>query len=380
MSIRQLLVKQTFNTDSRRPRLLAVCAVVAMGLGLGACSEGDASRPQGPAGQAQGGRPGSGGPGGPTSVIAAPVELKNFAGDVEAIGTARANEAVTITAKVSNTVTAIRFREGEEVKAGDVLIELDTEQARANLAEAEAALSDSESQFKRSKELFATRALSESQLDQLEATLKGNQARVAAARAQLSDQIIRAPFSGRVGLRNISLGSLISPGTVITTLDDTRIIKLDFSVPEVFLPVVREGQEINARATAYPEEVFKGKVQSIDSRIDPVSRSIIVRAEIANPERRLKPGMFMTVRLVRSEKPSLVIPEQALVPEGDRQFVYVVHEGKAVQTEVKTGRRRPGEVEILSGLAQGDSVVIEGTQKVRDGAAVRPFGAEDRPT
>lgn len=379
MSIRQLLVKETSKKHSA-PGMAALCALVAFGVGMSACSDGDASRPAGPGQQAQGGRPGAGGPGGATSVIAAPVELKDFAGDVEAIGTARANEAVTITAKVSNTVTAIRFQEGQEVKAGEVLIELDTAQVRANLAEAEAALAESESQFKRSRELFNTRALSEAQLDQLEATLKANQARVAAARAQLSDQIIRAPFSGRMGLRNISLGSLISPGTVITTLDDIRIIKLDFSVPEVFLPVVSEGQTISARATAYPDQTFEGKVRSIDSRIDPVSRSVIVRAEIANPDRRLKPGMFMTVRLMRSEKPSLVIPEQALVPEGDRQFVYVVHEGKAVRTEVKTGRRRPGEVEVLSGLAQGDSVVIEGTQKVRDGGAVRSFEAEERPT
>ena len=318
-----------------------------------------------------GGRQAGFGAGGPVGVLVASVTRVPFAQELEAVGSARANEAVDITAKISNRITAIRFREGQQVTRGDVLVEFDGEQARATLAEAEAALRDSRSQFNRSRELYTTRALSESQLDQLQATLTTNEARVAGARAQLNDTIIRAPFAGRVGLRNISIGSLVSPGTVITTLDDTAIIKIDFSVPEVFLATLKEGLPIAARTSAYPQAEFNGKVTSIDSRLDPVSRAVLVRAHIDNRDGRLKPGMFMTVKLTRSESPALIIPEQALIPEGDRKYVFAVREGKAMRSEVQIGRRRPGEVEILSGVAEGDVVVVEGTQKIRDGVAVK---------
>jgi membrane fusion protein (multidrug efflux system) len=305
-----------------------------------------------------------------TTVIAEPIRYLPFDNEVEALGTARANESINVTAEISNIVTAIGFKEGEQVAKGQVLVELDSAEARADLAIAEAALKDSRSQFARSRELFATRALSEAQLDQLEATLVSNEARVAAAKARLEDTVIRAPFAGRVGLRRISVGSLVSPGETITTLDDLSVIKLDFSVPEVFLSTLRRGLEIRAKSPAYPDEVFGGKVASIDSRVDPVSRSVTVRAQLDNREGRLKPGMFMTVALVKSEGRALMLAEQALVPENDDQFVYRVVDGKAAKTLVETGRRRPGEVEIVAGLEEGDVVVIEGTIKLRDGAAV----------
>jgi membrane fusion protein (multidrug efflux system) len=221
--------------------------------------------------------------------------------------------------------------------------------------------------------------LSESQLDQLQATLSSNEARVAGARSQLSDTIIRAPFAGRVGLRNVSVGSFVSPGTVITTLDDASIIKLDFSVPEVFLAAVQEGLGIRARTSAYPDAEFRGKVSSIDSRLDPVSRSVTVRALVDNRDGRLKPGMFMTVKLASAQATALMIPEQALIPEGDHQFVFVVRDGKAVRSEVHIGRRRPGEVEITGGIEPGDVVVIEGTQKLRDGSLVQVQTAGSEP-
>lgn len=347
----------------------AAVLVALVGIGWFAASDGEGPGSGGPP-PAAGARPGFG-PGGPVSVLVATVRHEAFAQDMEAIGTARANEALDVTAKISNRVTAIRFREGQQVKAGDVLVEFDSEQVRANLTEAEATLSDSRSQFNRSRELYATKALSEAQLDQLQATLSVNEARVAGARSQLNDTIIRAPFSGRVGLRNISVGSFVSPGTVITTLDDTSIIKLDFSVPEVFLAALKEGLTINAGTTAYANDVFKGQVSSIDSRLDPVSRAVIVRAKIDNPDGRLKPGMLMTVKLMRSETPALLIPEQALVPEGNRAFVFAVRDGKAAKIEVQTGRRRPGEVEIVAGVSEGEVVVIEGTQKVREGVQVK---------
>ncbi|HEU4652460.1 MAG TPA: efflux RND transporter periplasmic adaptor subunit [Steroidobacteraceae bacterium] len=305
------------------------------------------------------------------SVIVAHPQLKNFAEKVEALGTVRANESVDLTAKVAGRVAAIKFREGQQVHAGDVLIELDSDEARADLAAAQAAASESRSQFKRSQELFQTHVLSEAQLDQLQATVLSNDAKVQAARSRLNDRIISAPFAGRVGLRNVSLGGLVNPGTVITTLDDTSVVKLDFSVPEVFLAQVKTGLQIQARTSAYADRLFTGRVASVDTRVDPVSRAVTVRALIDNKDGSLKPGMFMTVQLVRPEGKALFIPEQAIVPEGEEKYVFTVKDGKASRVAVSTGRRRPGEVEILEGLKPDDVVVIEGTQKVHDGAAVK---------
>jgi len=314
------------------------------------------------------------------AVITAVARKERVTSDLNALGTARANEAVEVTSKTSNIVTAVHFRDGQRIRAGQVLVELDSAQARAELAEAEAARADSASQVKRSKELLATRVLSEAQFEQLEATLKANEARVASAQARLEDTVIRAPFTGRVGLRRVSVGSLVNPGTVITTLDDISVIKVDFAVPENFLAGLREGLKVTATAAAFSGREFTGTVSGVDSRVDPVSRSVIVRAVVPNPDGALKPGMFLNVRLARDARDALLIPEGALVPEQSRQFVFVVEDGRAVRREVHIGRRQPGRVEIVAGLEPGERVVVEGTQKVRDGSAVReaqPPGAAE---
>lgn len=303
-------------------------------------------------------------------VATAHPQLKDFALEVEALGTVRAKESVDITSKVADRVVAIHFEEGKQVTKGDVLVELDSDEARADLAAAAAAERDSVSQYKRSQELFQTHALSEAQLEQLEATMLANQARVAAARSRLNDRTIVAPFTGRVGLRNVSLGGLVSPGGVITTLDDLSVVKLDFSVPEIFLATLKAGLPIEAQSSAYPNATFKGRVDSIDTRVDPTTRSIVVRALMDNRDTRLRPGMFMTLRLVRSEGKALMLPESALVPENSSHFVYVVEQGHAGKREIKMGRRRPGEVEILDGLTTDDVVVVDGTMNVHDGSSV----------
>jgi membrane fusion protein, multidrug efflux system len=322
--------------------------------------------------------PGIGSPGAARDVpvTTAHPQLKDFALEVEALGTVRANESVDITAKVADRVAAIHFDEGKQVRKGDVLIELDNEEARADLAAAEAAARDSRSQFKRSQELFQTRALSEAQLDQLQATMQANQARVAAARSRLNDRIIVAPFSGRVGLRNVSLGGLVNPGAVITTLDDLSVVKLDFAVPELFLASLKPGLTIRAQSGAYANTTFKGRVDSVDTRVDPTTRAIAVRALIDNRDGRLRPGMFMTLRLMRSEGKALMLPEAAIVPEDSRQFVFVVEAGRARKREIGMGRRRPGEVEVLHGVTAEDLVIVDGTMNVHDGTAVAlPSGA-----
>ncbi len=304
-------------------------------------------------------------------VTLAAVRNERVSQKLEALGNARANESVDVSSKTSNVVMAIRFRDGERVQRGQVLVQLDDAQTRADVAAAQATLTDSESQFNRSRELMQTQALSKSSYDQLEATLKANRARLQSAQARLEDTVIRAPFSGRVGLRRVSVGTLISPGDVITTLDDTSVIKLDFSVPENFLSSLREGLSVRATAPAFPGRSFTGKVASIDSRVDMTTRSVIVRALLANDDGALKPGMFLNVSLANDERDALVIPEEALTPEAEKQYVYVVEDGRASRREVRIGGRRPGTVEILSGLRAGERVIVEGTQKVRDGAAVR---------
>jgi membrane fusion protein (multidrug efflux system) len=341
--------------------------------GLPSGPPGPGGKPPGKAGGAPApGQAGGGAPGQmPVAVLATPVREERLSIDIEAVGNARANESVDITAKVSNLVTAVRFKEGQNVARGAVLVELDSEQARADLAIAEAALTESRSQFKRSRELYTTKVLSDAQLEQIEATLKANEARVASARARVADTVIRAPFGGRVGLRRVSVGSLISPGTVITTLDDTSSIKLDFSVPETKVRAVQTGLGVSALSAAFPGETFAGTVESIDSRVDSTTRSFTVRARLPNGAGKLKPGMFLTVRLARTATDVLLVPEHALVPEQGNVFVFVIADGKAEKRRIQTGSRQVGHVQVTDGLRAGELVVTEGTQKLRDGAAVR---------
>jgi membrane fusion protein, multidrug efflux system len=360
-----------------------IVSVVSVGLAL--ISAGWAvyeikHRPEGgaapPAGQQ---RPGANRGPAAVSVITAEAQQRAINVGIEAIGTANSNEAVAITSRTSNIVTAIHFSDGQMVRAGQVLVELDREQAVADLAVATAAFEESRSQFNRSRELLATQALSKAQYEQLEATMKANEARVASAQARLSDTYIRAPFSGGVGMRRVSLGALINPGTVITTLDDTSSIKVDFAVPESNVGQLRVGQNVQASTNAYPGRKFTGRVVSVDSRVDPATRAVTVRAVVANNNAALKPGMFLTVELAQDSRPAVSVPEGAVVPEQARQFVYVIDGGVARKREVLLGRREPGYVEITDGVKLGDQVVTEGTIKLRDGVAVRVVGLPEEP-
>ncbi len=307
-------------------------------------------------------------------VVTRPARVEMMGIEIEAVGTTQANESVEVTSKASNTITAIRFEEGSMVERGAVLVEMDAAQARAALAEAEAALARSRSQFERSRDLQSRQALSVADLELVEATLKADQARVAAAQARLDDAVIRASFKGRTGFRRVSVGSFVSPGTVITTLDDTSLIKLDFTVPETSLFVLRRGLPVTARSAGLPDRTFNGTVTNIDSRVDPVTRSVTVRAELDNPDGLLRQGMFMTVSLQGEREPTLVVPEEALVPERGHAYVFVVRDNVVERREVRTGKRRPGYVEIVEGLAEHERVVVDGTQNVRDGNLVQEAG------
>jgi len=318
-----------------------------------------------PAGNARGGWGG-----GTTKVVTAKIELQPMVDEIQALGTANANESVEIKSRISSLIDRVVFVEGQLVEAGDLLIELESSEIVAGLAVAEASLSESRSLYNRNKSLTDTQAVSASTFEQLLAEVKVDEAQVEAAKARLANSRIRAPFSGRVGLRRVSPGSFVNTLTVITTLDDVSKIKLDFSVPEAFLTVVSEGMTILAESIVYPDRVFEGQVASIDTRLDPVSRAVQVRAVIPNDDGAIKPGMFMTVDLQRDRGDVLVAPEQSIVPEGTTQYVFIVADGVVEKRAVVLGRRIPGYVVIAEGVTAGEFVVTEGTGKVRQGSQV----------
>jgi membrane fusion protein (multidrug efflux system) len=310
--------------------------------------------------------------GGASLVVVQPARMEIIVEQVEAIGTALANESVNLTAKVTDTVSKVNFEDGNEVEQGTILVELTNTEETARLAEAQATLAESARQVKRLQNLIDQGLASELQLDEEQVRQQTAKARLDAILARLDDRLVRAPFKGVLGFRNVSQGTLLTSNTIVTTLDDVSVIKLDFSVPEIYLSVLHAGQEVDARSSAYPDTVFRGKVNSIGSRVDPVTRAVFIRAHIQNQDNLLRPGMLLTVALIRNRETVMVIPEEALIPIQDKQFVFMVdEENRANRVEVEIGRRRPGIVEILGGLNLGDNVVTEGVMRLRPGSMVK---------
>lgn len=315
-----------------------------------------------------------GGPrgGGVTPVVVALASNQAFPIIVEALGTAVANESVNITAQQAEVIERIGFDDGDIVTTGQILVELNNRAEMAGVSELDINVAEAKRQLKRIKNLANQSATSEQLLDEQEARVEALSAQRDMAQAGLEERIIRAPFSGRLGTRMVSLGSLVRPGDIITTLDDLSIIKVDFSVSEVHFASLTSGQTIYAKSVAYPGEQFIGEITNIDSRIDPVTRSIQVRAQLPNDEMKMRPGMLLQINLEKRVLDALVIPESALVPEGDLQFVYIVNgQQKAIKTKVEVGERKPGLVQIVAGLEIGQKVITEGTLRVRDGSEVR---------
>lgn len=313
----------------------------------------------------------------PIAVQVAPARRETVTSTIEAVGTAQANEAVTITSKVSALVTKIQFNEGALVNAGDVLVELDASELKAALGEKRAQWQQAKRLHDRAMLLYQSRTVSEARVDELKAALEGAEARVRADEARLEDYVIRAPFAGRLGLRRISVGALVNPTAVITTLDDTAKIKIDFRVPESVLPLAKPGLAIQAESASYANRKFQGTVRTVDTRVDQATRSIELRTEFANADGALKPGMFLTAKLSIATRPdAIVVPEELIVTQGADHFVFAVREGKAVRTKLVIGERLVGSVEVMQGLKEGDLVVVQGLQKIRDGAPVQPQRAD----
>lgn len=310
------------------------------------------------------------------SVKVTTAKLAEFKDSIEAIGTARANEQVLITSKSSDLVEQISFHDGQLVKQGDVLVRLNNQEELAKVSELEANLSESMAQLKRFQDLLYSKATSKSLVDQQEAKTKAIAAQLQSARTKLNDLSIKAPFDGVLGFREVSLGAYINTGSVITSLDDLSLIKVDFNLPERFLPTIKVGQTITALNLAYKNQQFIGNISSIDTRINPVTRTLKVRAKIPNENLALRPGMLLNIELVRQVETLLQLPESAIIPIGDKHFIFVVNgenpaDQIATRKSITIGRRLPGVVEVIEGVDPNELIVIEGALKLRDGAKVK---------
>lgn len=315
---------------------------------------------------------GPGGPGGaPAIVTTTPAAMAPWTDRLDAIGTARASESIAITSKLSERVERVRFESGQRVDVGQVLVDLDVGGDVADLDAARTAYREAQRQYERQRQLAEQKLIPTSQLDAQRATRDAAQAAVQQASARVSDRVIVAPFAGVLGLREVSTGQLLGPGTTITTLDAIDTMQVDFSVPEVHLAKLKEGLAVEARSDAWRGEVFRGQVLSVDSRIDVATRAVTVRAAVENSDGKLLPGMLLTLSVLQSEREALVVPEISVQQNGTLSFVYRVDaEGAAQMAPVRLGAREAGRVEVLEGLAAGDRVVVDGTVKLRPGQKI----------
>ena len=291
--------------------------------------------------------------------------------EVGAVGTLAANEAVLIRPEIAGRIQTIHFREGTNVRAGDPLFVLNTDESRAALAQSEAQQELDRQNFERVKEMRQRNLASAQQYDEVSAKLKYSNASVEKERVRLEKLVIRAPFNGVVGLRRVSVGDYVKEGDALVNFEALNPVKLDFKVPEKYAGSIRTGLVVTVSVEAFADRSFKGEIYAIDPRLDEATRTLQIRARIPNENLLLRPGMFTRVRLgLRAMRDANFIPEQALMLKGSTAYVFRVIDGKAALSPVTTGRRRKGSVEILAGLAAGDSVVTDGQTKLRDGMAV----------
>ena len=316
----------------------------------------------------------------PPRVDVVPAEVRTLARKVEAVGTTRARQSVDIIPADSGRVVSISFMPGSQVEAGSTLLQLDDVAERADVAEAEAELRKAELALDRGKALVARKSIPQANVDELEATFTAAEARLDRARKQLSERRIEAPFSGRIGLKQVDVGARVDDATVVTTLDDLSAVEIEFGVPEIFFGAVQTGQKVKAKSAAFGEREFEGRIETVDSRIDRVSRSFQVRAQIPNDDLALPTGMFMLVELTLAERTAIIVPEEAVMVSGDQAQLFVVANGKAEKRVVELGQRELGVVEILSGIDEGESIIVGGIQKVRPGLEVRIVGEAEVPT
>jgi len=335
-------------------------------------------------GAAAGAAPGKGGPmaagaggaaAGAVPVETAKVETIRLPQTITAVGSLRSDESVTLRPEVAGRIATIQFVEGQRIGKGTPMVRLDPAINQAEVQQAKANLTLAKSKYDRAVDLAKSNFISGQARDEAENNLKVAEAAVALAEARLARTEIRAPFSGIIGLRSVSVGDYVKEGQDLVNLESIDPLKVDFRVPEVYLRQVQSGQPLEIQLDAYPGKTFEGRVLAVNPLVDAAGRAVVIRAQVKNQDATLRPGMFARVRLITKDvAEALVVPEQALVPQGNEQFVFKVQDGKAVRAKVDVGQRRDGKAEITQGLAVGDLIVVAGQQRLRDGATVSVKG------
>ncbi|MDH4115034.1 MAG: efflux RND transporter periplasmic adaptor subunit [Burkholderiaceae bacterium] len=307
-------------------------------------------------------------------IVVQPVTVQE---DLQAVGSMRSNESVVLRPEVSGRIATIGFRDGQVVRKGQLLIGLDATLNEAEVAQYQAEHDLALSNLRRSEDLARQKFISSSAQETAASNAQVAEARLKLAQARLSKMRIVAPFDGVVGIRGVSLGDYVKDGADLVNVEDVRNLKVDFRLPERSLPQVRVGQSVEVVADALPDESWQGEIEAINPRIDANGRSLELRARLDNSKGRLRPGMFARVRVIVGERSNaLLVPEEAIVPQGGQFFVYKVVEGAARRVPVKLGVRRDARVEILDGIAAGDQVVTAGMRLSRDGQPVRVLPPE----
>lgn len=304
-------------------------------------------------------------------VKAVPVKIGKVSDEVTAVGTLLAEESVIIRPEIDGRIVGLHFQEGQAVASGTRLVTLDSGEYEAQSAGVRADLKTEEQRLTRTKELHQQNFISKDALDVQLGNVDRLKAKLAEADSRVARTVIRAPFSGTVGLRMVSPGAYVKAGEDIVRLESIGNIKVDFRIPEVYMAKVRPKQEIALRLDAYPGEEFQGRVYAVEPVVDEKTRTILMRARIPNKSNKMKPGMFVRVAVTLDNRPNaIIIPEQTIWPQGRDTFVFRVVDGKAALTKIEIGNRQPGQVEVVSGLAPNDVVITEGQIKLRDGAPV----------
>ena len=306
-----------------------------------------------------------------TQVVLFEVKQSEITQSLEALGNARASESVILTASVTEKVSEITFEQGQFVKKGQTLLTLANDEELAQLNVAKIELANQQREYQRIENLVKQKSVSGSELDRLQTSIDTAQARIAQAQATLKDRVIKAPFDGLLGLRNVSVGTLLKPGDEITTLDSVVQLQMDFNLAEIYLPRIKVGQTIKAHSAAYPTRIFNGKIITLDSRVNSDTRSIKVRAQIDNKQALLRPGMLLTLDLIDQQRTTKMLPEEAVFMRANKHLVYKVNADMNVDEQaIEIGVRQNGLVEVLSGLDIGDKIVWQGLLKVKPGSKV----------
>jgi len=311
-------------------------------------------------------------PRGAPQVVLYEVKEQLIQDSLEALGSARAADSVTLTVNVTEKVEAIHFQQGQFVKKGELLLTLDDDEEQAEIKVAKIELAEQQREYKRIENLVKKKSVSASELDRLQSSIDTAKARIAQVQATIKDRIIKAPFDGLLGLRNVSVGTLLKPGDEITTLDAVSELHLDFDLAEIHLPRIKVGQILSAHSVAYPDRTFNGEIISLDSRVNPDTRSLKVRAKIENPDRLLRPGMLLTLDVVDHQRSAVMLPEETVFMRANQHLVYTVSSDMTVSEQAITiGVRQNGQVEVIDGLKTGDTIIWQGLLKVKPGSKVQ---------